>query len=104
MIKKELPSHIAAMIVVLALTVIGLFEWNVLRSTARPEHATVTLTKAECTRCHSDADMLAKMKDKEQGSSHPLFADVKARLSRSVSALKCPRQKDTRPSLPNSPG
>ncbi len=75
MINKNIPSSVFAGIIGIALVVVGGLEWSALNAKDRHDHPLITMSKAKCLSCHSDARMIAKMKEKEGDSTHSLFAD-----------------------------
>jgi nitrate/TMAO reductase-like tetraheme cytochrome c subunit len=81
----NVPSQVAALLVATTLGVAGYLEWRAFNARDRRDHGPKTMTAQMCQSCHSDAKMLARMKEK-QGAHNT--APVYLPLSPSA----CPRQ------------
>lgn len=84
----KLSSRAVAALLTLALVAVGTVEWKALLAKERRENPPRLLDLAYCTKCHSDAKMLKKMRIKE-GSSHFLFNDSPGKPA------SCPAQQQT---------
>lgn len=72
--KPTATVPMGAVIVILSLVpvLVGAVEWKTLPLKAPPQPPPVKISRAYCTRCHSDAGMLRRMRAKE-GPTHVLF-------------------------------
>ncbi len=84
---KAVSPRVAAAILAGAIIITCTVEWKSLLAKERRDNPVRVLTLASCTKCHSDAKTIAKMKWKE-GDTHFLFDDKTTAFKPGVCPVK----------------
>jgi hypothetical protein len=88
-LNRPLPPLAAASLIGVAAALVGGFEWTALRAKEARDYPVQNLNWAYCTRCHSDAFMIERMKYKE-GACSFIFHDTKQRVRPDLAGIAPP--------------
>lgn len=90
MLKTRIPPLAATVLVVAAVLGTAACELNALEAKDRRDHPAGEMTQAECLRCHSGPEWIAKIAEKEgKKPTDSLFVDD-GKASTGAAARRCP--------------